>query len=137
LLRQNRPSHHSTIALLQQAPEAEKASLLVKARRIAITASTCTTPDLAPSYLKGRLFHQSQPLPHVDLVPVGRKRRSNDCRKFTVMLGFLLGMEGGSNGEGMPRDVFRVVMGFVMPKWDPLRRGIVGEGGEHLEVKGR
>jgi len=136
LLRQNRPSHHSTIALLEQAPEAEKASLLVKARRIAVTASTATTPALAPSYLQGRVA-QSQPLPRVDLVQMGRKRRTNDRRKFTAMLGFLLGIEGGSNGEGIPRDVFRVVMGFVMPKWDPLRRCIVGEGGEHLEVKGR
>ena len=38
-------------------------------------------------------------------------------------------MGGGPKGEGMPRDVFRVVLDLVMPFWDPLRRGIVGEGG--------
>ena len=28
----------------------------------------------------------------------------------------------GVGREGMPRDVFRVVMDLVMPSWDPLRR---------------
>jgi len=30
----------------------------------------------------------------------------------------------------MPRDVFRVVLNMLMPSWDPLRRGGVGDGGE-------
>eukprot|EP00624_Nannochloropsis_granulata_P001445 evm.model.NODE_17242_length_7764_cov_16.608450.2 len=134
LLRQNRPSHHSTIALLEQAPEAEKASLLVKARRLTVSAYVSIPSALARSYLQGRMT-QRQPFPRVDLMPVRRKKKTDDHRKFSGMLGFLLGREGGSNGEGMPRDVFRMVMDFVMPKWDPLRRGIVGEGGEHLDVK--
>jgi len=66
---------------------------------------------------------QSQPLPRLELVPVGRKKRANRRRKFSAMLAFPLGMAGGPENEGMPGDVFRVVMAFVMPSWEPLRRG--------------
>ena len=38
------------------------------------------------------------------------------------MLAFLLGIDGGPENTGMPRDVFRVVLDLVMPSWDPLRR---------------
>ena len=38
------------------------------------------------------------------------------------MLAFLLGMKGGPAGEGIPRDVFRIVLDLLMPSWDPLRR---------------
>jgi len=44
------------------------------------------------------------------------------------MLAFLVGMEGGPKGGGMPRDVFRVVLDMLMPTWDPLRRGVAGDG---------
>ena len=40
-------------------------------------------------------------------------------------MAFLLGVEGGLKNEGMPRDVFRVVLDFLMPPWDPLRRNPV------------
>lgn len=61
------------------------------------------------------------------LAPVtsGNKRAKRRC-EFRSMLGFLVGLEG----KGMPRDVFRdVLMDFLMPVWDPLRRkrGDVGE----------
>jgi hypothetical protein len=46
------------------------------------------------------------------------------------MLGFLLGLEGGPVGEGMPRDVFVVVMDLMMPSWDPLQCGLAGDKGE-------
>ena len=35
----------------------------------------------------------------------------------------------GFGREGMPRDVFRVVMDLVMPSWDPLRRNVPGLDG--------
>ena len=47
-----------------------------------------------------------------------------EIRKLRATLGFLVGLEGGPEGEGMPRDVFRgVFMELPMPVWDPLRRG--------------
>lgn len=60
-------------------------------------------------------------MPRVELVPVrgGNKKGRKKCGN---LLAVLLGMEGGPNGEGMPRDVFRVVLDFLMPSWDPLQR---------------
>ena len=127
-LRKKYPTHHTTIALLEQAPiaaiDAEKVSLLVKARRLVVATSTNTAAT--PSYLQARVA-RGQPLPRLELVPVGRKRKANIHRKFSTMLAFLLGIAGGPKNEGMPRDVFRVVMTFVMPVLDPLRWGVVGE----------
>ena len=45
-----------------------------------------------------------------------------EARKLRTLVAFLLGVEGGSEGEGMPADVFPVMIGFLMPSWDPLRR---------------
>ena len=36
-------------------------------------------------------------------------------------MAFLLGVKVGAT-EGMPRDVFLLVLDFLMPSWDPLRR---------------
>jgi hypothetical protein len=41
-----------------------------------------------------------------------------------IALAFMCGV----GREGMPRDVFRVVMDLLMPSWDPLRRKIGGTG---------
>ena len=71
---------------------------------------------------------QGQPLLGVALVPVaGGQLDSEDededeGRKFRTVLAFLLGMEGEPEGDGMPRDVFRVVLDLLMPVWDPLRK---------------
>jgi len=62
LLQQQWPSYRGAIALLGQAPEAEKASLLVKARRLFVTS----TSNAAPSCLQGRVV-RGQPLPRVVL----------------------------------------------------------------------
>lgn len=49
-----------------------------------------------------------------------------ESRKVRAMLGFVVGLEGGPEGKGMPRDVFRgVLMDLLMPVWDPLRRSVV------------
>jgi hypothetical protein len=45
-------------------------------------------------------------------------------------MGFLLGVEGGREGEGMPADVSPVMISFIMPDWDPLRRENVATGQE-------
>ena len=46
----------------------------------------------------------------------GKKDEEN--RKLRTTLAFMCGV----GREGMPRDVFRVVMDLVMPSCDPLRR---------------
>jgi hypothetical protein len=125
-LRIHRPSHHAAIALLEQYPEAqkdaEKASLLVKARRLAVLSRSTA----APSYLQGRAA-RSQLLPRVTLMPVTGGEDEDDDedeedRKLGTLIAFLLGVEGGWENAGMPRDVFRVVLDLLMPTWDPLRR---------------
>lgn len=62
-------------------------------------------------------------LRRVVLTPVtgGRDEEDEEGSKIHSYFTFLLGV-GGPKGEGMPRDVFRVVMDFLMPAWDPLRR---------------
>jgi len=126
-LREKHPTYHATIVLLEQAPEAEKASLLVKARRLATAAAS----GAIPSCLQGRLA-RGQRLPRVTLTPVTSVQSDGEddkeSRKLHTLVEFLLGMAGSPKGEGMPRDVFRVVLDLVMPFWDPLRRGVVGDG---------
>jgi len=113
----------ATIALLEHAlVEAEKASLLVKARHLTVAATTSTA--VALSYVQRRVA-QGQPLPHVALAPVAGQQNglcadeeANQARKLQTTLAFMCGL----GREGMPRDVLRVVMDLLMPSWDPLRR---------------
>lgn len=68
---------------------------------------------------------QGKPLPRVGLVLPMTDCHNDDERaacKLRTTVAFILGMEGGPEGEGMPRDVFRVVLDMLMPVWDPLRR---------------
>jgi hypothetical protein len=130
-LRIRHPTHHAVIALLGQYPEAqkdaEKASLLVKARRLAVLSRSTA----APSYLQGRAA-RGQPLPRVTLMPVTGGQDEDDDeekeedRKLRSLIASLLGVEGGWENAGMPRDVFRVVLDLLMPSWDPLRRKDAG-----------
>jgi len=122
LLREVDPTQIHAIALLQEYPaakkDADKASLLVKGRRL-VAVSRSRVP---PSYLRSRVLH-GLPFPYVALMPA----RSNEIEeKDRSMLAFLLGMGGGPDNTGMPRDVFRVVLDF--PTWDPLRREKTGVG---------
>lgn len=122
-LRRNHCTHHTSIALLDQAPNAKKAFLIVKGRRLIVAA----TSKPIPSYLQGRVG-RGEPLPCVVLIPPLESSHTEDedeeGRKFRSMLAFLLGMQGGPTDEGMPRDVFRIVMDLLMSSWDPLRRGV-------------
>jgi ankyrin repeat protein len=76
ILRTRHPSYRDAIALLEQFPDtekdAEKASLLVKARRLTIAPASNT---VVPSCLRARVAG-CQPLAHVELVRVtgGNKR---------------------------------------------------------------
>jgi hypothetical protein len=99
--------------------DAEKASFLVKARRL-VMAATRPTP---PSFLQGRVA-RGLPLPVVVLSPVMDGPNDDELR---TMLAWLVGMEGGG---GMSRDVFRVVLELLMPWWHPLRRKVPKGGGQ-------
>ena len=118
LLREFDPTQNDAIALLEEYPsakkDADKASLLVKGRRLV----TISRNAVAPSYLRSRVLHDV-PLPRVELMPAGSDGIEETDRS---MLASLLGM----GGAGMPRDVFRVVLDLLMPTWDPLRREKTG-----------
>ena len=130
-LREVRPSYHAAFSLFEEFPDAKqdsnKSFILMKGRRLAVIAASNAPP---PSYLQGRAA-RGQPLPRVALSQMPGNQDEGG-RKLRRMVAFLLGMEGGPEGEGMPRDVFRVVLDLLMPSWDPLRRGIVGDGREVL-----
>lgn len=118
MLRRLHPSHRTTIALLEEALHAEKAALLIKARRLVKVTDTAAPP----SYLQSRVT-QGQPLPHVAQTPVGggtNIRKKNEL-KIRTMLAFVCGVGSGPQGEGMPRKGFLVVLDFLMPTWDPVR----------------
>lgn len=54
-------------------------------------------------------------------MPVGyNSERDEKERKFRRMLAFVVGMGGGPEGQGMPRDVFRVVVEMLTLPWEPL-----------------
>lgn len=65
-VRQERPDRHAIIALLEQAPNTEKAWLLVKALRLAVVANS---DAVALSCLQGRV-ERGRPSPHVTLMPL-------------------------------------------------------------------
>ena len=72
-------------------------------------------------------------MPRVTLMPVTGGEDEDDeeeeeSRKLRTLMAFLLGVEGGWENAGMPRDVFRVVLDLLMPSWDPLRRRDTGAG---------
>ena len=131
-LRRHKPSfQYATIALLEQAPDAQKSSLLVKVRRLHVITVSAASTAITPSYLRGRVV-RGQPLPEVSLAPPTADLTDQDeegDRKLRTMLAFIVGMEGGFEGQSMPPDVFRVVLHMLMPSWDPLRRGVSADGG--------
>ena len=126
VVRQRNPTYHAAIALLEQGlADAEKTWLLVKVRRLAVAATSNT---VAPSCLHSRPA-QGKPLPGVALVPVMRghnngEEEEEESRKLRTTLAFMCGV----GREGMPRDVFQVVMDLLMPSSDPLTRKNTGAG---------
>ena len=132
--RKYNPTHHTTIALLEQAPDAEKTSLLVKARLAGAATAATAGNTVVPSCLQARAAGV-QPLPAVVLQPAAplgratgsRSTRAGEHSKSCNLMAFVLGMEGGPENTGIPRDVFRgVFVDLLMPRWDPLRRKHTG-----------
>ncbi len=123
-VRLHHPDRQAIITtLFEQVPDAKKTSLLVKARRFAVTTISSI---VTPYYLHDRLVRK-QPLPRVALAPVTDEQadeEGKESRKLRTTLAFMCGL----GREGMPRDVFQVVMDLLMPLWDPLRRKNVDAG---------
>jgi hypothetical protein len=123
-IRRHRPSDHAAIAFLEEIlAEGEKTALLAKARRLAIAAADSHNA-VTPTYRQKRMA-LGQPLPQVALVSltVGQddeegEGEGEESRKLRSALAFMCGL----GRQGMPRDVFGVVMALLMPSWDPLRR---------------
>ena len=101
LVRQHHHSHYAAyaaIALLEESLEdAEKTSLLVKARRLVVAARNIA----APSYLQDRVA-RGQPLPRVSLMPVAGglnededDEEEEEATKLCTLMAFLLELEGG------------------------------------------
>ena len=76
-------------------------------------------------------------MPRVVLQPAALPRKATGghntggwkYNKSCSLVAFALGMEGGAENTGMPRDAFRgVFMDLLMPRWDPLRRKGAGTG---------
>lgn len=117
-LRRTQFRNKGAILLLEHALDGEKALLLVKTRLV-ITANSNAT---APSCLRDRVA-RGQPLSRRTLVRVTLPHKGTGGRyELSRLIVFLLGMGGGSRGEGMPRDVFLVLVDLVAPSWDPLRK---------------
>ena len=118
-LLQKYRSHHAPATLLKQSlADSKKAWLLVKACHLVVSALSIA--------MSSCMKERTATVPRIALVPVAGGFHDENERycKLQSMVAFLLGMKGGSKGEGMPRDVFRVAMDLLMPPWDPLRRGV-------------
>jgi len=120
LLQKDYPSHPAALAILQQHLDAERASFLIKKRCFVMTTTDSSNVAVS-SFAKGRV-ECGLPLPGVALARVADGENNDELR----FMAFLTGVEGG----GMPRDVFRIVVDFVMPPWDPLLPKPQGKRGQ-------
>lgn len=67
----------------------------------------------APAYLKGRV-ERDEPLPRVALTP---QQQGND-EQLRATMAFVLGLaEGGVEYEGLPRDLYVELLGYMLPWW--------------------
>ena len=141
LLQQSHYPHHVAIAVLEQAPDAEKASLLIKARRHVVAADSNAALPTSP---QGRVV-RGQPLLRVALVAVaGGNNGEEETSKLRSVVSFLLGIGGAPEGKTMPGRAFRVVINLLMPSRDPLCRPAAGleegkdaGGGGSSKTKGK
>ena len=122
LHQQRYKPRHAVIAVLEQSPDAEKASLLFKARRIVIASNGNAAVS---TNLQGRVA-RGQPLPRVALVAVagGHDEGEEEASKLRSMVGFLLGIGDGPESKSVSARVFRVVLVLLVPSWDPLCKDV-------------
>ena len=125
----------AAIVFLEEVQGIEKTSLLVKAHRIGFVSRNFETiPDSPgwitrilyelsslPSYLHDRVWKYLQ-LPSLVLQRVrlpnnatkkGRETGGEERRKLRNLVAFVIGMEGGLKGEGMPPEVFHILMSLL------------------------
>lgn len=104
VLQRVHPSHPTTLALLEQISNTEKASFLIKTRRL-VVAATHNSTSTAPSFVQDRVA-RGLPLPHAAMSPVMTDGQSNDedeeeaMLKLRTALAFLVGVERGSVPRG-------------------------------------
>ena len=67
------------------------------------------------------VWQKASPLPTVALVDDGHIQDSEGGCKVQTSMAFLVGLGGEAKNEGMPEELFRVVIAFVIP-WGPLRK---------------
>ena len=56
-------------------------------------------------------------------------KEAEEARKLRVPVAFLLGLGVGPEGQAvapLPGGLFVLVMSMLMPRWDPLRKGLRG-----------
>lgn len=129
--------------LLRQAPDAELAALLVRARRLVVLGTGVCESNQRPAHLKNgaKKGKASARVEMVMGVAEGVKKRgggdgdvgegsksqqyedAEEEGRVHDAVAFLLGLDG-PGGKTLPGGVFVRVMDFFMPKWDPLRVGI-------------
>jgi ankyrin repeat protein len=142
-LRQHRPDHHAAIALLEQTlADAEKAALLVKARRLALAATNST---VVPSCLQARLAGR-HPLPVVGLVPLtdgqvdGEDEHGEEDRKLRTTLAIHVRTGAGGHATGRisgcdgPADA---LLGSPAKMWPMRGRCKIHEEGRERRRRGR
>jgi hypothetical protein len=58
-----------------------------------------------------------------------RRKEMEEARKLCILMAFVLGLGVGVEGRALPRlpgGVFVLIMTMLMPRWDPLRKGLKG-----------
>lgn len=127
--------------MARQVPDAQSASLLVKARRIVILAAQGEPPGQAPTFLQSRV-EQGMAWPCVEMATTmvardgGGVTTDDDSdvekqqRRLRTAVAFVVGIDG-PKGKSLPGGLFVGIMDFLLPFWDPLRERTGG-----LEMRG-
>jgi len=66
-------------------------------------------------------------------MPAAGQNDDKEIGKYRARLKVLLEMVTRPDGTVLPRDLFRTVLDFVMPMWDPLRRAGRAGRGQHQQ----
>lgn len=118
-LRRLHPNYHSTIAALTD--RTEVTNLLVNTRRLIFPEKKNTAIQLfsVGSFFKS--FYLRAVRTPVPKVVVATDETDEEGLKTRKLMTFVLGLGGGARDAGMPPEVFRIMMDYAMPDWDPLR----------------
>lgn len=137
ILRERHPDCEAALDLFAGVPGSRQAAMLVHARLL-VMASHGVISIPPPTKTRSR---REAVVAHVELTPMPRRGRSacivgkrgwkesEEARKLRNLVASLIGLDVGVEGRAMPRlprYVFVLVMNMLMPRWDPLRKGVKG-----------